>query len=207
MKLPNMLTPKRQAIDNAKNTVVATMVVASIVISFSVVTINFLWGLRGFNSRVISEKEKARDVLEENVENIEVLKDNFSIFERGDVTSQEVLDALPSKYDFAALITSVDSLAKRSGMLLESFSGEDRSLNALQEDTQPTPIEVPFNITVSGDYEGLQDFINVLHRSIRPIAVESLELSGSDESITAEIRLITFYQPQTSIDVETKEIE
>lgn len=204
MQVSNIFSTKRQAIDKAKSTVFAAMVIASILISFSIVTLNFLWDLRGYNARVIGEKEQARDILEENVTNAEALKERFSAFEDGEVASQEVLDALPSKYDFAAVITSIDSLAKRSGMLLTSFSGDDLSADAVQTAIQPEPVDISFTITVEGSYEDLQDFMETLDRSIRPIQVQSLEIGGSDDNISADIIMSTFYQPEASIDVETK---
>lgn len=207
MNISNVFSTKRQAIDKAKSTVFVAMVIASILVSFSIVTINFLWGLRGYNTRVTAEKESVRDTLEENISNAEALRQSFSTFESGDVTSKEVLDALPSKYDFAAIITSLDSLAKRSGMLLTGFTGDDQSAEAMQSSTRPEAIAIPFTIEVEGDYEGLQEFMNNLELSIRPMQVESVEISGSDENITANISISTFYQPQASLDVETKVVE
>lgn len=207
MQISDIFSSKRQAIDKAKSTVLATMVVASIVVSFAIVTFNFLWDLRGYNSRLTAAKEGARDQLNENVTNAEALKNSFGIFEQGDVNSQEVLDALPSKYDFAAVITTMDSLAKRSGMLLTSFSGDDLSAEAVQTSIQPEAIEMPFSITVEGDYEDLQEFSETLQRSIRPFRVISMEISGNDENISADISMSTFYQPEASIDVEKETIQ
>lgn len=207
MQVTSIFSTKRQAIDKAKSTVFTTMVIASIVISLSVVAIKFMWDLRGYNSRVIAAKEEARDILQQNVENSAQLRSNFVLFEEGDITSQDVLDALPSKYDFAALITSIDSLAKRNGLVLESFNGDDLSAEAIQEATQPTPVAMPFSISIIGEYEDLQDFMETLQRSIRPFTVEGLEISGSDDSITADIALSTYYQPQASTEVETKRVE
>jgi Tfp pilus assembly protein PilO len=207
MQIRQIFSGKRQAIDKAKSTVFVTMVVAAIIVSFSLVTINFLWDLRGYNQRVISEKERARDTLQQNVENAKTLQENFALLEQGDVTSQDVLDALPSKYDFAALVTSIDSLAKRSGMVLDSFSGDDLSAEAVQSATQPEPVAMPFIISVQGSYEDLQRFLETLDRSIRPIRVEAVEISGTDDLINADITLSTFYQPQASLEAETKVVQ
>lgn len=207
MKINRIFSGKRQAIDKAKSTVLVTVVIASIVISFAVVALNFLWDLRGYNTRVLGEKQAAKNTLVQNVANAEQLKTKFESFEQGDIKSQEILDALPSKYDFAALITSIDVLAKRSGMLLDGFVGTDDSEQAPQSAVSPAPLEIPFNVTVVGRYDDLREFIQNLDRSIRPMSVNSISISGNDSNIKAEIAITTYYQPQADINVETKEIQ
>lgn len=198
---------KRQAIEKAKSTVLTTVVIASIVVSFAVVTINFLWNLRDYNTQVLGQKQEARDTLEENVANAEELKTQFEIFEQGDIKSQDVLDALPSKYDFAAIITSIDALAKRSGMALDGFIGVDESEEAVQTAVEPEPIEIPFTVTVVGRYDDLEKFVDNLDRSIRPMRIDSIIIGGNDNNIEAEIAITTYYQPQADVGVEYEEVQ
>ena len=197
---------KRQAISKAKSTVLATVVVASIIISFAIVAMNFLWNLRGYNTRVLGQKQQAKETLMQNVTNAETLKQQFEIFEQGDIKSQDVLDALPSKYDFAAVITSIDVLAKRSGMSLDGFVGVDESDDAPQAQVDPQPIEISFVVTVVGRYDDLKKFVDNLDRSIRPMKVNSILISGNDNNIKAEISITTYYQPQADINVEKKKV-
>lgn len=197
---------KRQAIAKAKSTVLTTVVIASIVISFSLVTLNFLWDLRGYNTRVLGQKQEARKTLEANVESAEQLKTRFEMFESGDIKSKDILDALPSKYDFAALITSIDVLARRSGMALDGFIGVDDSDNAADSMVEPQPVEIPFSVVVIGRYDDLEKFVRNLQRSIRPMRVDSIAISGNDKNIKAEISLTTYYQPAAVINVEYKEV-
>lgn len=207
MKINKLFSGKRQAIEKAKSTVLATVVIASIVVSFSIVALNFLWNIRGYNTRVLGEKKVAKDTLVQNVANAEELKAKFEVFENGDVKSNDVLDALPSKYDFAALITSIDGLAKRSGMALDGFVGTDESESAEQKAVNPVPVEIPFSISVIGKYDDLKTFIDNLDKSIRPMQINSIAISGNDDNIKADISLTTYYQPQADINVEMKEIQ
>jgi Tfp pilus assembly protein PilO len=117
-----------------------------------------------------------------------------------------VLGALPSVYDYPALLSSIDYLVKRSGMTLDSLSGEDLSDEAIGSQTDPQPIEIPMNINVLGDYESLQTLITNINRSTRPIKIKQIKVSGSDKNMKAEISFITYYQPKISIDIEEKEI-
>lgn len=202
-----LLNTKRQAIASAKSTVLTTVIIASIVVSFSIVTLNFMRNLYSYNDRVINEKEAARDTLLANIESIAVLKEKFATFESGDVASKEVLDALPSRYDFAALVTSVDSLAKRGGVQLKSFVGDDENATALKSATVPTPLPIGFRVTVEGQYEDVQKFIDVLERSIRSMQINSIELSGSDQLMKADMSVTTYYQPEFNLQLEKKVVQ
>ncbi len=198
---------KRQLINKSSSTIVVSMAAAAFILSFSLVTINFLWDLSQHNLRIIAKKAEASEVLKQNVENIEKLQKSFVVLEAGDVKSSTILDALPSKYDFPALATSIESLVQRSGMTLESFSGDDLEDSAIQEATQPTPVELEFSINVSGSYSDLQKLISNLERTIRPMKITQFELKGNDTRMTSTLQITTYYQPATSLDVETRTIE
>ncbi len=198
---------KRQLIKKSGTTVVLSMAIAAIIVSFSLVVVNFLWDLNQHNNRVISEKSKASSILKQNVNNISALQASFNVFEAGDVKSATILDALPSKYDYPALATSMESLVQRSGLTLEAFTGDDLEEGAVQSEVQPVPIEIEFILTVSGSYENVQKLITNLERTIRPMKITSLELKGNDGSMTTTIEVVTYYQPATSLTVETRIIE
>lgn len=198
---------KRQLIDKSRSTIFISVIIAAIVVSFSIVTLNFLWSLSGHYNRVIAEKSQASKILEKNVEQVEELQANFNVFEAGEVKSSTILDALPSKYDYPALATTMESLVTSSGLTMKSFSGDDQESDAVQEATVPVPVEVEFNLTVSGDYTDIQKFISDMDRTIRPMKITKIELKGSDDIMKATIHVITYYQPSTSLEVETRTIE
>lgn len=198
---------KRQLIEKSSSTIVVAVVIAAIAVSFSVVTLNFLWDLSAHYNRVIAEKNKASSILDDNVGNIDNLVAGFNVFEAGNVKSTTVLDALPSKYDFPALATSMESLVSRSGLTMKSFSGKDQEVEATQESTSPQPVEIEFSLAVEGDYRDIQKFIEDMDRTIRPMKITRIELKGSDSHMNANMTVITYYQPATSLEVETRTIE
>lgn len=208
MKKPDLSSlTKRQQIEKSNSTIVLSMALAAFIVSFSLVTVNFLWDLSSHNRRVISKKSEAKNILEQNVENVEPLITSFNLFEAGDVKSDTVLDALPSKYDFPALATTMESLVKDSGMTLESFSGDDEEEAAVQEETAPSPIKIEFTLSVSGNYEDFQDLVDRMERTIRPMRVNNLEIKGSDDALKATLKVTTYYQPATTLNVETRSVE
>jgi Tfp pilus assembly protein PilO len=92
-------------------------------------------------------------------------------------------------------------------MFIDSFVGTDESETAAQSSVNPEPVEISFSITVKGRYDDLQKFIDNLDRSIRPMKINSISISGSDNNISAELAMTTYYQPQASIDVEEKVVQ
>lgn len=207
MKLREAFSGKRSAIEQAKSVVLLWVIIASVLVSLSLVGINFLWDLRGYNSRVISAKREAEDTLRQNLAHAPQLQQNYQLLEDSKVNSQIILDALPSRYDFPALATSVASLVTRSGLVIESFNGEDQGEAAVQQQADPAPIDMPFQLTVEGSYDDVKKFIQNLNRSIRAMKVEKLSLSGTNANMQAELEITSYYQPAVSLSAETMEIK
>ncbi len=204
MRVSNGIFGKRQAIEQARSSVFIAMVLASIVFSFALVTIKFLWDLGAYNRRVINQKNAAKSALEQNVASVDNLQSGFAKLEAGKVNSQTVLDALPSKYDFPALATSIEALTIRSGLTLESFNGEDLTATAVDAEPQPAPVEMPFSISVKGPYKQVKEFIDILNRSIRPMRIDSINMGGNDENMKVELDITTFYQPAVDLNLQTR---
>lgn len=197
---------KRQLIDKANSTTLLSVMLASIVISASLVGIKSLWDLRSFQDRVISEKSKVSDQLESNIDAAKQLQSAFGNFEQTDINSQIVLDALPPKYDFPALASSIDRISQRGKYKLESFVGEDLQIDALENSADPFPEEIPFSVTINGSYQEVQDFVDQIEKSIRPFKVTNLVLNGTTKEMSATFEIATFYQPSRNLELGTRTI-
>lgn len=209
MKTPAIISTKRLQIEKSKRTIFLSIIIASIVASLSIVTTKFLWDLGRHYTHVIDEKEQARDTLKSNLANAQELKSKFEQFDNASdqITSQTVLDALPSKYDYPAMVTSIDALAKRSGVSVEALSGEDLGDSALTTQTDPQAVAMPVTVTAVGTYADLETFITNLHRSIRPFTVKTIEIRGTDQVTKADILIETYYQPAVNLEVIKEPLE
>lgn len=191
--------------------------IASVVVSMSLVLLNILWGTAKYNSRVQGQQEETRKVLQSNVEAAPELEKSFRNLEIGDnlltgqpddkKNSEVILDALPSKFDFPALATSIDALAARSSVELDTFSGVDLGSGATQSSASPEPEVIPFNVEVKGSYASITKFLKGLEDSIRPISVVSIKLSGTDSNLTASIKAETNYQPAFDLTIQKEVVE
>jgi Tfp pilus assembly protein PilO len=121
-----------------------------------------------------------------------------------------ILDALPSKYDFPALTTSLEKLITDQNLKIVGITGTDDEAAQAENATSPNPepIAMPFQVQVNGSYQSIQNLVNVLLVSTRPFQIQTLELSGVDKAnMVANISAQTFYQPQKDLKITTQVVK
>lgn len=217
---------KRVLIDKANASMVITVSIAVFVTIFSLVATKALWSQRSYQARVITAREKARDQLESNIKASATLTSSYQRFvsstenviggsptgtgERDGDNARIVLDALPSKYDFPALTTSLEKLVKGQGLAIDSITGIDdeaKQQKAVSTAT-PKPVDVPFKLTVKGSYENVQNLVGVFERSIRPFSINQLQFKASKSGdLTMIIDAKTYYQPEKSFEFKSEVIK
>lgn len=200
MKFFNKIATKRDKIENAKSTVFATIVIASVIVSVCIVLLNFFIKEINFNNKLLGEKRKANQTLENNLEASDTLAKEFLVLETGEVGARTILDALPSKYDFPALVSSAEFLVERSGLVMTAFNGIDEEDSAEQESYSTIPKEMLFAVEVRGGYSDIKEFVRNLEKTIRPMKITNMEMSGSDTNITLKIDVTTYYQPASNLN-------
>jgi len=221
----NITSSKRLQIDKANATVVVVTAVSSFVVVFSLVASNALLSQRSYQSRVINKKEQARDQLKKNIDTVKSLKNSYSVFvgstqnvlggnpkgqgDKDGNNAQIVLDALPSSYDFPAIATSLEKLLSVNGLNTQSISGTDDELTQSNASTSATPqaVTIPFTVSVAGQYDAIQNIVKVFESSIRPISVNSVNISGNDKSLTVSFQAQTYYQPATGLSIKTEDVK
>lgn len=201
------VSTKRLAIDKDQARIAGVLVAASVVTVFCFIGSGTLLTKMNHQRRVISALEESRDQVVSNVAEVEKLKSAYNNFEAatesviGDTASNSkvVLDALPSKYDYAALLTSMESILRDGQYDIAAISGTDEELTAVQSSPTPEPIEVPLTISVNSDYAGSRRLIDTLNSSIRPFNIKAMRLSGDNANFRLSLDLVTYYQPTKEI--------
>lgn len=218
MKMNNIqISTKHLQIQKASSTVFLAVAMAAVVVSFCLVFMNILWGTWQFNSRVHTAQEGVRDTLENNLKIAPDLEQSFSNLEISAAiipdqgpdksNSEIILDALPSKFDYPALVSSIDNLAKETSVKLISFSGNDVGEDAQESSNNPSPVEIPFIMNVEGEYDAVKKFLRGIETSIRPFEVLSLNMQGSDQNLRVTVDAVTYYQPAFSLETGTEVIQ
>jgi Tfp pilus assembly protein PilO len=203
---------KHLQIDKANTMVLIATAVTTAIVVFSLVATQTLYKQLKYQNKVISMRNKANKQLVSNIKAIESLGVSYKTFDNAsesiigtsDKNSTIILNALPSKYDFPALTTSIEKIIVGSGAKVTSITGSDNEAAAEQNSINPTTVEIPFQITANGSYATIQKLITDIQRSIRPIKIISVTLSGSDNNMQCSISAVTYYQPSKSIGINEK---
>ncbi len=217
---------KRVMIDKANVTVVIAVSIAVFVTIFCLVASKALLSQRAYQARVIGAQEQARDQLQANIKAADALTTSYKAFasapqnviggsatgsgERDGDNARIVLDALPSKYDFPALATSLEKLIKGQNLAIASITGTDDESNqqATSASDSPKPVEMPFKVSVSGNYDSVQNLIKVFELSIRPININQLTFKASQGgSLSLDVDAKTYYQPEKGFEFKTEVVK
>lgn len=216
---------KKILVDKANAQIVGMIAGATVVVIFSLVGSRALLSQRSYQSRVITEKEKAVKQLKVNIGTVNSLVDSYNRFistqsnvlggnpqgsgERDGDNARIVLDALPSQYDFPALATSLEKLISSPNYTINSITGTDEELSQITtaENTEIIPVEMPFEISVSSTYGASQQLVETLQRSIRPFSIQTMLFDGTDSRMDVTISAKTYYQPEKGLTIKTQEVK
>jgi hypothetical protein len=218
------LTTKKMQIDKAQATIVGVIAASVFVTVFSLVSSRVLWTQRGYQARVIDQKTKAKVQLEKNVDSVKDLVASYQQFvesssnmlggnpagtgdQDGD-NARLVLDALPSKYDFPALTSSLEKILN-DRHIEGTISGTDDEVaqSAAAESVSPQPVEIPFQISMQGSYASAQDLVSVFERSIRPFNIQKMTLSGGLSDMNMSLDVKTYFQPEKALSIKQEVVK
>ncbi|HSX44036.1 MAG TPA: hypothetical protein VLE69_01945 [Candidatus Saccharimonadales bacterium] len=215
---------KRIQIDKTNRFMVGSIAIASFITVFCLMASRALISQQSYQSRVIKQKGIAVKQLQSNITATKSLVTAYSNFvsqsdnvlggnpsgtgsNDGD-NAKIILDALPSKYDFPALATSLQGLLSGQGAKINGITGTDDELKQLNSSSpNPQPVEIPFQVTVAGPPSTIQNVIAAMQRSIRPIQIQTITFTADQTNLQATISAKTFYQPEKSLTITTKEIK
>lgn len=227
MKL-QLTSTKQIQIDKAQSSMLTIVATAVAVTVFSLVSTKALLSQAAYQRRVINARHLSNSQIQQSIKQAGTLIDQYNnVFEnpnaanalggKNDASNNStppnvdnarlVLDALPTTYDYPALLTSIQKVLTDSGIGSPSIGGSDQSTptsSASASNPQPLPIE----LTISGTatYQGVQTLISSLQQSIRPFDITKLTLSGNESSMVVTLNVTTYYQPAKSLLVNSKEI-
>jgi Tfp pilus assembly protein PilO len=209
---------KRLQINSANAAIVVTVSVACFLTIFSLVASKTLVGQMAYQNKVIAAKSDARDTLKQNLTARDQLVTQYQAFvstttniiggsssgtgDRDGDNAKIVLDALPSKYDYPALGTSLEKLIQQNGLIISSITGTDDEIAQSTATTStPAPIEMPFQVALEGTSDATAKFFSALQLSIRPFNVQSLTITGNDAKLTTSMTASTYYQPEKNLNI------
>ncbi|HSX43107.1 MAG TPA: hypothetical protein VLF59_03415 [Candidatus Saccharimonadales bacterium] len=216
---------KRMMIDKNNARIVVYVSVAVFILIFSLVATKTLIGQGAYQNKVIGVKRKAVAQLRTDISATTELKSAYDAFNttpqnvlggsptgtgaQDGTNSKIVLDALPSGYDFPGLTTSLEAMLNSQHVAIGSIAGTDDQVaqGGNQTSESPTPVAIPFTTLTNGSYADAQKVISVYEHSIRPIQIQTLDLSGPSNQMAVSITAQTYYQPAKSLNIKKEVVK
>jgi len=216
---------KRALIEKSNTTIVVVTSVAAFIVVFSLVASWSLFSQFLYQNKVIGMNRTALDQLNKDIESTKSLETSYNAFistpanaingnpqgtgPQDGTNAKIILDALPSKYDYPALVTSLENILTSQAVQIQSISGTDDAVTqaANQSSSTPTPQAMPFQVVVTGNYAAIQNVVSAFQRSIRPFQVQTMELSGDQSQLTLTINAQTYWQPAKNLDISSEVVQ
>ncbi|HEX5447620.1 MAG TPA: hypothetical protein VFW90_00200 [Candidatus Saccharimonadales bacterium] len=228
-KLNVNVKTKSLQIDKTQSKILGVVVAATVVSIFCLTGAKVLIGKALYQQRVISARNSSAKQLSADVKDAGTLTTQYNdVFLGtdseniigGDAQAPDtaappdgdngkiVLDALPTTYDFPALLTSLSNLLGSDGMGAQSIGGSDQSTTVNSTPSyNPQAQQIDLTITGSTTYSGASRLLKDLEKSIRPFDITHLTLSGDQSNLAVSMDLSTYYQPAKTLIIPSKEIQ
>lgn len=216
------LSVKHVQISKSQTVMVLAAASAAFLLVFALVAGKALIDQIAYNNKVIGAKKTTVNTLRKNTQEADNLVKSYKAFvgtsknvlggnpqgtgQRDGDNARITLNALPSKYDFPALTTSVEKLLLSQNLQIASITGSDDEVTQSGQQSSPKPsvIEIPFELSATGTYGSVQSAVDVFGKSIRPFRLETIQLSGGQTSMTMNMTAVTYYQPARNFDLTKK---
>ena len=225
MKLP-ISTPDIK-FDKSDSNLYLVVIISVIVTIFSLASTKALLDQASYQRRVINARQATVKQLRSNLQDAKSLAEQYAIFNSGTTNAiggknssdpnvvppdgdnaRIILNALPSNYDFPALISSMAKILADDQIGTPSVGGNDQSA---QIDSNPeantSPIAIPLTISGTTNYSSTQKLVRDLERSIRPFDITSLQLNGNNDNMSLSLEMNTYFQPAKKLSLFDKEVK
>ncbi|PID33148.1 hypothetical protein CR969_02295 [Candidatus Saccharibacteria bacterium] len=211
---------KRQQIDSSKKTMFVFVAGASFIIGVALVVAVFLVQQIIFHTKILAEKQNTISTLENNIGQVDGLKDNLRVletdsallsarFKEDSSALQVILDALPDNNNADALGASLQKkfVGAVDGLRLESLvvgASSEQSEEATLADGESG---IPFTMVVRGSAKNLKQLLLRFEKSIRIIELTSVEIQANTDGLTLKIQGIAPYQQAQVVELEKKVVK
>lgn len=225
IKAQNSIT-KHSLINQAYSKIIIIVSIAALVSAFAISASIFLMSHLQYQNRVISAKQKALTQLKSDVSANNDLISSYKTFvapktniiggssigtngsNNGD-NGKIILDALPSKYDFPAVISSIVDLIQNGGVTISTIQSTDELVQQQGSQTSPNPkpVAIPFSYTVNGSYQSIENLIKDFQNSIRPIQFQTMQITGDQSNLSLTVTAQTYYQPGKTFKITQRIVQ
>jgi len=213
---------KRQQVIVANKKVFMWVAIAALIITVCIVVSQFFFRQFMHNLDVIAAKSATNKTIVQNKENVKTVvakvdamlaNENLSKARanQGDRNFQVILDALPATGDAATFANSLANVilppANASiSSLSAGVQGASVATVPAAQGSESTPQMLPFVVGLSGNADQFQEALRRIERTIRPINVTKIMITGDTSTSSMTLDGNTYFLPSVQINLGTKEI-
>lgn len=208
---------KRIALTKANAQIVGASAIAAFIVVFCLIASDHFLGIHSYQSKVVAADTTANNTLQADIAAKNQLVKSYEQFTskspnvlgKANTTTPYkynnatiILDALPAEYDLPAFNLYFQNLLAN---YTATVNVQPDSSGQLSASPNPQPIQLPVTIDVTGTtYSGLISLFSTLQQSVMPIAVDSVDISGSDTSMSVNISAHIYVQGQKQFKIKTE---
>ena len=214
---------KRQQIQDSSKTMFLWVAGMSVVVGFALVVSWFLWQQIAYKTKVVSVKNETVQILKDNNEAAETLRENMRVRETNtalneakadddDNALQVILDALPSDANSLALGASIQrELADGvSGLSIESLTvtpANDEQAEGSSVSSDAGEGEISFRLEVTASrIDAHKELLERFERSIRVIDIDNLQFERNSDTYTMTLDAHGYFQPAKVIELREEKV-
>lgn len=136
----------------------------------------------------LNDKKQEKAEVEQELADTKQLIADFQA--TSDADKKAVDTHIPPHKDQAGLIAQLEVIAKASKSLISSIHFDDQT----KENDKTVVSELPVTLTISGNYDQLQDFMESLEQNKRLVTVREVSYESRADTLVAKIEFTTYYQ-------------
>lgn len=196
---------KKQEFANSLST--SNLIAVSILISILSIVLAVIIGRMlvsnlMLNARVIGKKSTASKQINTNYDNLKGLQSDYNGL---GALRETASNALPTRPELPLLWAMMENIGNSSGV---STSSVTSVVTSDVDAPAGGPVQqLPITVSVQGSYEAIQTYLKNIELSTRPLRVVNVTLSGTSNSVQANLLITTYYQGPADLNVGSEVVQ
>lgn len=196
---------KKQAFASSlstSNLIALAILVGILSVVLAVIIGRVLLGTMMLNARVIGKKNQANKQISANYDNLKSLQSEYNSL--GSLRDTATT-ALPTKPNLPQLWATLENIGNSSGVATSSVSAT--TISDAEAPAGSGVQQLTISISVQGSYTAVQNYLQNLELSTRPMRVTSITLSGTNNTVQASLTVVTYYQGAANLQVGSEVVK
>lgn len=187
---------------STSNLIALALLVGILSVAVALLVGRMLLGSMMLNARVIGKKSAANKQISANYDNLKSLQNEYNSL---GASRETINSALPTKPNLPQLWAMMENIGNSSGVSTSSVSSV--TLSDAEAPAGGPVQQLPITVSVQGSYAAIQDYLKNLELSTRPLRVTNVTISGTNNTVQANLTIVTYYQGAADLKVGSEVVK